>query len=150
MNLPIEAAVELHSLLGDLDVTSSSRHPGVTKALVKLGSTWRPSGHWPTRIVSRCLSIEETGKTVILAGNRFPAEHEIFADWALRIRLDIDPQTQARRILDRDGVVLSEEFLTGFGETALDERTDFDLRIDARLDVDEIVESIVKLMNKEG
>lgn len=149
MNLPDAAAIELYDLLGDLDADSSSRHPNVTKALVKLGSTWRPLGHWPTRVVSRCRGIEASGKTVILAGNRFPDEHLAFAPWALRIRLDIDPKTQAQRIFDRDGVILDEEFLTGFGETALDERKDFDLRIDATLSVAEIVNKIMTKMNSE-
>lgn len=150
MNLSVSDATELHRLIGDLDVTSASRHPSVTAALVKLGSDWRPRGHWPARVVCRCLALEASGRTVILAGNRLPHEHEAFAEHALRVRLDIDDRTQRQRILARDGIELSREFRTSFAETALDDRTDFDLRIDGGRDIEEIIREITALMGEKG
>lgn len=45
-------------------------------------------------------------------------------------RLDISPEEQAKRLMDRDGVTVPPETLAHISETALDDFQDFDIRID--------------------
>jgi hypothetical protein len=47
------------------------------------------------------------------------------------VRLDISPEEQAKRLMQRDGVIVPPETLNHISETALDDFKDFNLRIDA-------------------
>jgi hypothetical protein len=46
------------------------------------------------------------------------------------VRLDISPEEQAKRLMERDGVTVPPETLNHISETALDDFQDFNLRID--------------------
>ena len=70
------------------------------------------------------------GKSVVLAGCRYPYEHQLFAnEGAVMVRLDVSRAEQERRAMLRDGCIPTEAAFNHPGEVATDNAT-FDLRLD--------------------
>lgn len=106
----------------------NDRTEGMRKALVLLGSDWRPEGYWVTRMLNRAYKLIEEFPVVVVSGVRRPEEHAAWKGVAVRVRLDISPEEQSRRALVRDGLVLGDE-VNNFEEVALD-KAEFDVRFD--------------------
>lgn len=134
INISLEQAADFCDLLApdvraNTDLTMAHRTPGTRMALISMGSTWRPAGHWAKRLLLDCLAAEDRGQIPVVVGNRYRDEYDLFAPVATSVRLDITETTQDARALARDGHILAESVRTSTGETALDE-ADFDIRLD--------------------
>lgn len=132
-NLAPEHADDFYGLLiddvsADEDLTMHTRTPGTTEVLVRLGTYWRPEGHWVRRMLLDCLNAEATGRDSIIVGNRYRLEHDLFAPHATSIRLDVSATEQTRRMTARNGYAPDSAFLSSPGETAIDD-AEFDIRI---------------------
>lgn len=132
-NLAPEHADDFYGLLiddvsADEGLTMHTRTPGTTEVLVRLGTYWRPEGHWVRRMLLDCLSDEATGRDSIVVGNRYRLEHGMFAPHATSIRLDVSATEQTRRMTARNGYAPDSAFLSSPGETAIDD-AEFDIRI---------------------
>lgn len=133
-NLAPEHADDFYGLLIDdvvacEDLTMRTRTPGTTEVLVRLGTDWRPEGHWVRRMLIDCLNAEAAGRDCIVVGNRYRLEHDLFSAYATSVRLDVSATEQTRRMTARDGYAPDPTFLTSPGETAIDD-AEFDIRID--------------------
>lgn len=155
-NLALEHADDFYGLLIDdvaacEDLTMRTRTPGTTEVLVRLGTDWRPEGHWVRRMLIDCLNAEAAGRDCIVVGNRYRLEHDLFSAYATSVRLDVSATEQTRRMTARDGYAPDPAFLTSPGETAIDD-AEFDIRIDTDdLSAEECADEIMAaLAEKEG
>ena len=83
------------------------------------------------------------GLNVVLTGGRYEPDVLIpKALGAIIIRIDADPSVRSHRILQRDGVIPTEEQLCHSGEVALDDWDGYDIRIDNNGSVQEAISEI--------
>lgn len=154
-NLAPEHADDFYGLLIDdvaacEDLTMRTRTPGTTEVLVRLGTDWRPEGHWVRRMLIDCLNAEAAGRDCIVVGNRYRLEHDLFAPHATSVRLDVSEAEQTRRMIARDGYAPDPDFLTSPGETEIDD-AEFDIRLDTdHLDVEECADEVLGVLISDG
>jgi hypothetical protein len=117
----------------DHGLTGWSRTPEIRRSLQYLGDEARTDD--PTRYVRlavpRILETLAEGTNVYMGDGRFPREAEPCREIGLFIvRLHVDPQVQAARLLTRDGIPPDPVALGHPGEGALDTWDGVDLRVD--------------------
>lgn len=110
-----------------------SRTPEIRRALQYLGDEARADD--PTRYVRlavpRILDTLAGGTSVYMGDGRFPREAEPCRRLGLFVvRLAVDPEVQAARLLTRDGILPDPVALNHPGERALDDWDGVDLRVD--------------------
>lgn len=115
------------------ELTAELHHPLVRPALQRWGQ-WRVRDdvtYWSERAAQRLAVLQRSGFSVMLTDMRMPWE----ADWArqrgfLLVRLDVTDKIRRSRTLSRDGTMLAPDVERDPTETALDDYTGFDLRLD--------------------
>lgn len=129
-----EVVENVHTaLVQDPFLTENTRTPENRRILQKLGSIWLPHEAWlPEEMMKIAAREQEQGLNTAIVGGRYPVDVDIpRRNGALIVRLDINRETQLRRMKNRDGIDPTPEAIQGLehpGETALDD-WDFDLRI---------------------
>lgn len=136
-------------IIKDRSLTSYSRTPGIRKALQYWGTEVRreqDTDYWVKKALKSVYEKIADGKSVYITDNRFP--NEVLASslaLAKTIRLDVSPEEQERRIMNRDSILISEDARNHASETSLDDYKDYDVRIlTDYLTPDEIVEKIME------
>lgn len=128
--------------VGGWDRTNANR-----LVLQNIGADWRTEddeAYWSKRVTVTCLEKIADGTSVYLTGGRFEPDVAIpQAMGAKIIRLDVSQEVQLKRLLDRDGVVPTEEELSHPGEVALDEWSHFDVRIDNNGTLEECMKALL-------
>lgn len=126
----------LPDLRDDPELIARKRTPGTRFVLQHLGREWRPEGYWAKKVIETCIQLRDHGDAgvlsgpVIMVGARFPEEYELAqAAGAFTVRLDISAAEQDARSMARDGHLPDEAARNHLGETILDDRDDFDLRL---------------------
>ena len=114
-------------------LTGWSRTPEIRKVLQYLGNEARVDD--PTRYVRlavpRILESLADGVSVYMGDGRFPREAGPCGELGMfLVRLHVDPEVKAARLLARDGIIADPATLHHAGETALDDWDGVDLRVD--------------------
>jgi len=117
----------------DHGLTGWSRTPEIRRTLQYLGNEAREDD--PTRYVRiavpRILEHLADGVSVYMGDGRFPREAEPCSRLGMfLVRLHVDPEVKAARLLARDGIIADPKTLHHEGEHALDSWDGVDLRID--------------------
>lgn len=87
--------------------------------------------YWVRKALNNVAERVATNGSVFVTDARFPNEiNAALQVGAYAVRLDISPEVQEKRIFDRDGIIISDEARAHPSETALDDFTDFNLRLD--------------------
>lgn len=136
LSCPRPQADALTGMLYECDIFSVSardRTDAVRKALQFLGTDIRrrqDPDYWVRQAVASAHAALSAGKWVYVTDCRFPNDVAGFQQLGLlAVRLVVDEQTQARRLWERDSLVLRPELVSHSSETALDE-FEFDVTID--------------------
>lgn len=114
-------------------LTGWSRTPEIRRTLQYLGNEARDAD--PTRYVRiavpRILGLLADGVSVYMGDGRFPREAEPCSRLGMfLVRLHVDPEVKAARLLARDGIIADPRTLHHEGESALDDWDGVDLRVD--------------------
>lgn len=114
-------------------LTGWSRTPEIRRVLQYLGNEARVDD--PTRYVRmavpRILGALADGVSVYMGDGRFPREAGPCGELGMfLVRLHVDPEVKAARLLARDGIIADPSTLHHAGETALDDWDGVDLRVD--------------------
>lgn len=114
-------------------LTGWSRTPEIRRSLQYLGDEARADD--PTRYVRlavpRILEALADGTNVYMGDGRFPREAEPCRQIGMFVvRLHVETQVQAARLLARDGILPDPRALHHLGESALDTWDGVDLRVD--------------------
>jgi len=114
-------------------LTGWSRTPEIRKVLQYLGNEARVDD--PTRYVRiavpRIMETLADGVSVYMGDGRFPREAGPCGELGMfLVRLHVDPEVKAARLLARDGIIADPATLHHAGETALDDWDGVDLRVD--------------------
>lgn len=114
-------------------LTGWSRTPEIRRTLQYLGAEAREDD--PTRYVRlavpRILEHLAGGVSVYMGDGRFPREAEPCSRLGMfLVRLHVDPEVKAARLLARDGIIADPRTLHHEGEHALDDWDGVDVRID--------------------
>lgn len=154
-NAPVRKCEHMVELLWD-DVKSGSvksaydRVPSNRAALQYWGTPVRreqDTNYWVKPSVAASLQAVslDSPKFVIVTDARFPNEADAIRDMGgVVVRLDVSREEQLRRLYDRDRQLPSNEALEHVSETALDDYSDFDLRVRTdRLSLPTVTELIV-------
>jgi len=117
----------------DHGLTGWSRTPEVRRTLQYLGNEARVDD--PTRYVRiavpRILEHLADGVSVYMGDGRFPREAELCSRLGMfLVRLHVDAEVKAARLLARDGIIADPKILHHEGEHALDAWDGVDLRVD--------------------
>lgn len=117
----------------DHGITGWSRTPEVRRTLQYLGNEAREDD--PTRYVRiavpRILEHLAAGVSVYMGDGRFPREAEPCSRLGMfLVRLHVDAEVKAARLLARDGIIADPKTLHHEGEHALDSWDGVDLRVD--------------------
>jgi hypothetical protein len=117
----------------DHGLTGWTRTPEIRRVLQYLGNEARVSD--PTRYVRlavpRILEALADGVSVYMGDGRFPREAGPCGELGMfLVRLHVDPEVKAARLLARDGIIADPATLHHAGETALDDWDGVDLRVD--------------------
>lgn len=115
-------------------LTGWSRTGAVRRGLQYLGHEAR-QGSDPLRYVRmavpRILESLASGVSVYMGDGRFPREAEPCGRLGMfLVRLHVDPEVKAARLLARDGIIADPKALHHAGEHALDDWDGVDLRVD--------------------
>ena len=114
---------------------SRSHSQPAVRALQLYGTEFRRAqdpDYWVKIAARRAQELIDEGKFPYITDARFPNEVlGLSAIGGLSVRLDVDPDEQARRLRQRDGRVPSFEELNHPSETALDDYDDFDIRVES-------------------
>jgi hypothetical protein len=104
-------------------------------------------GYWVKKTYQAVIPNLAEGRSVYLTDGRFPGEVDAGRTCgALCIRLWVPETVRVQRILQRDGIVPSEQTLRHPGETALDGYWGLDAEIDNTRGLDETVEAVAELL----
>lgn len=118
----------------DDSLHARSRTNGIRRFLQLLGTEVRRSSnpdYWVNIGLRSALEQIAAGRDVFATDARFPNEVEGAGDvGAYTVRLDVDEQTQLRRLMDRDGMLPAAEAFTHPSETSLDGFTGYSLVVD--------------------
>jgi hypothetical protein len=114
-------------------LTGWTRTPEIRRVLQYLGSEAREND--PTRYVRiavpRILTSLAEGVSVYMGDGRFPREAGPCGRLGMfLVRLHVDPEVKAARLLARDGIIADPSTLHHGGETALDDWDGVDIRVD--------------------
>ena len=126
---------------------SRCRTKVVRRALQALGTEVRRAqdeNYWVKRALAEAFKSLAIGRTVYFTDCRFP--NEVAAPkgaGAFVVRLDVSSEVQRARLLARDGLIADESALTHVSETALDDCTDFDVRVSNHGERAETVAAVV-------
>ena len=117
-------------------LTGWTRTPEIRRVLQYLGAEARVDD--PTRYVRiavpRILNALAEGVSVYMGDGRFPREAGPCGQLGMfLVRLHVDPEVKAARLLARDGIIADPATLHHEGETALDGWDGVDLRVDNSL-----------------
>jgi len=159
----LEVTVEHAGVLVDLlwdetrpsgnGLTGWSRTGSVRRALQYLGHEAR-QGSDPLRYVRmavpRIVESLASGVSVYMGDGRFPREAEPCRELGMfLVRLHVEPEVKAARLLARDGIIADPKALHHAGEHALDDWDGVDLRVDnshaTRSDVVSVVSGALAL-----
>lgn len=113
-------------------LTGWDRNNEIIAALQILGSIAHPDEKYWSRMMTWAV-VQNTADNFssIVTDLRFPHDaYPIHLFGGEVIRLNVTPETQAKRLLGRDNVVVPEATLNHISETALDHYTNFDYIID--------------------
>lgn len=114
-------------------LTAFDRTPEIRSGLQYLGTDVRRSqdeNWWVNRSMYKGIEALANGRSVFYTDCRFPNEVEASGRiGCLTVRLDITPETQASRLMGRDGLVVDEKAISHPSETVLDNYPNFDLRV---------------------
>lgn len=108
--------------------------------------------YWVNRAVCSLTPELARETSVYVTDARFPNELDAVKEiGGILVRLDVSPEEQARRIFERDGIVISEAARAHISETAVDDYQHFDVRLDTDgLTPNEVVAEIMhQLATKE-
>lgn len=154
MSVPGQLADQVVSRIGpevreDLSETSYSRTKEMRFALQFWGTEVRRAqddSYWVRKAVRSILDVLADGRSVYVTDARFTNEIDALREiLAITVRLDVSSQVQARRILTRDGVRISESARLHPSETTLDDYDGFDIRLNTdTVGVDETVKMILE------
>lgn len=87
--------------------------------------------YWVKRALNPAITALADGTSVFVTDARFPNEASVSSTFgAFVARLDIDSETQMRRLSSRDGLTVDPAALVHASETALDDYPSFDVRLD--------------------
>lgn len=139
LDTPIEHARVLIDTLWDITrerehgLTGWSRTPEIRRTLQYLGNEAREDD--PTRYVRiavpRILEHLANGVSVYMGDGRFPREAEPCSRLGMfLVRLHVDADVKAARLLARDGIIADPKTLHHEGEHALDAWDGVDIRVD--------------------
>lgn len=110
-----------------------SRHPLMRAAIQYWASDVRRNhdpDYWVTLTREAVLPRIADGTNVIITDVRFPNEAMMVSDLGgTVVRIDVSPEVQAQRVMNRDGITLSPEQLTHYSECLLDDYENFDYRV---------------------
>jgi hypothetical protein len=114
-------------------LTGWSRTTEIRRVLQYLGNEARVDD--PTRYVRiavpRILGLLAEGVSVYMGDGRFPREAAPCRELGMfLVRLHVDPEVKAARLLARDGIIADPKTLHHEGESALDDWPGVDLRVD--------------------
>lgn len=128
------AGLNEHSTSGR-DVDGWTRSASIRRVLQFWGTDVRrrlDSDYWAKKVAVKAEEVLASGRSVLVTDARFPNEaitiNQIPNSFLLR--LDASPEVRIERVSKRDSIVPSEDSLHHASETALDDYTNFDLRID--------------------
>lgn len=118
----------------DKTITGLSRNNEVIALLQYLGKDVRQPQdqlYWARKAVWAIALNASNGITSLVTDVRFLHDAQSVLDASgYLVRLDISPEEQAKRLMERDGVTVPSETLNHISETALDNFECFNLRID--------------------
>jgi hypothetical protein len=118
----------------DKTITGLSRNNEVIALLQYLGKDVRQPQdklYWARKAVWAIALNASNGVTSLVTDVRFLHDAQSVLDvGGYLVRLDISPEEQAKRLMERDGVTVPPETLNHISETALDNFKNFDMRID--------------------
>lgn len=118
----------------DRTITGLSRNNEVIALLQYLGKDVRQPQdklYWARKAVWVIALNASNGITSLVTDVRFLHDAQSVLDvGGYLVRLDISPEEQAKRLMDRDGVTVPPEMLNHISETELDDFGEFDMRID--------------------
>jgi hypothetical protein len=114
-------------------LTGWSRTPETRRALQYLGSEAREEDpeRYVRMVVPRILGLLASGTSVYMGDGRFPKEAGHCREIGMfLVRLHVEHDIKAARLLTRDGVIADPKALQHEGETALDNWPGVDLKVD--------------------
>lgn len=118
----------------DKTITGMSRNNEVIAVLQYLGKDVRQPQdelYWVRKALWKIALNASNGISSLVTDVRFLHDAtSVLNVGGYLVRLDISPEEQAERLMDRDGVTVPSETLNHISETALDDFPDFDVRID--------------------
>jgi hypothetical protein len=105
--------------------------------------------YWVKKTYQAVIPNLANGRSVYLTDGRFPGEVDAGRTCGvLCIRLWVPEHVRVQRIVQRDGIVPSEQTLRHPGETALDGYWGLDAEIDNTRGLDETVEAVAELLEE--
>lgn len=139
-------------LKADPSLHARSRTGGIRRVLQLLGTEVRRSvdpDYWVNIALASALIQLAAGRDVYVTDARFPNEIAACGGiGALTVRLNVTEQTQRDRLLERDGILPSEQALAHVSETSLDEFEGFGLILDNNGSVEQAVAAVVARWNQ--
>lgn len=118
----------------DKTITGMSRNNEVISLLQYLGKDVRQPQdelYWVRKALWNIALNASNGMSSMVTDVRFAHDAGSVLDvGGYLVRLDISPEEQAKRLMERDGVVVPPETLNHISETALDDFEDFNVRVD--------------------
>lgn len=101
--------------------------------------------YWLDKAVLNAAEAISSGKNIIITDVRFPDEVERLQTIGFTVvRLDITPETQAKRLHGRDGLEIDPLALTHATEVSLDDFKGFNIRVNNdEVTLDEVVDNII-------
>jgi hypothetical protein len=125
----VKAAIEEYPA-----ATARTRTPGIRRVLQFWGTEVRRAedpDYWVKQAHKIILEHAAHGTSVYFTDGRFPNEISGSQSIGFRvIRLNVGPEVQAKRLSDRDGLLIDSKALQHASETALDDFDGFDLIVD--------------------
>lgn len=151
-NCAEEAVSILYQESKESTINAYHRSPTIRKALQYWGKAVRDEKgalYWSNILLSQIATALANRTSILVSDARFDHEIDLCKEVGfITIRLDIDDQTQEKRLLDRDGVKTPKTLLEDISEIALDEYKHFDIRINTANT--QVVEKVVDIIKGRG
>jgi len=133
----------------DPGLHARSRHPAIRSLLQFWGTELRRAqdpDYWVKRTLIPAVEEIAQGNSIRITDVRFPNEaspSQALGVWI--VRLDVSVETQAARLISRDGHLPEADAFIHDTETALDSYPDFDLVVDNNGAIDPVVDRMIRL-----
>ena len=135
------------------DITAYDRSPAMRRLLQWWGTDFRrntvDTKYWVKLSVMNIIEALSLGNAVYMVDIRFPDEADAILDLGgVSMRIDVSDDEQKKRLLARDGIVLSDEHKYHPSETSLDDYSKFHVRVQTdKLNKEETVEAFCRAID---